>query len=890
MKKVLKFLGIFLLLLLIFLIAAPFLFKDKIIGKIKEEANKNLNAKFNFSSLDLSLIRSFPNLSVNIENLSIINIAPFEEDTLIYAKTFGLTLDIMSVIKGTEIKIKKIAIDDPVMNFLVNKEGKANWDIAKSSGESSKASEPSSFKASLQKYSVTNGTILYKDLTMPFMLKLLGVNHTGSGDFTQDIFILKTQSDIKFADMAYGGVKYISKAKADIQADLDMDMKNMKFTFKENKILLNELQLGLNGWVAMPDTNIDMDLKFNAAQSEFRNFLSLIPAVYSENFKDLKSSGTMKLDGGIKGRYNAGSMPGFNLNVNIDKGMFKYPSLPSSVANVFVDLKIKNPDGIPDHTTINLSRLHAEMNGNPFDAKLILKTPVSDPDIDAFLKGKIDLSGISKFVPLEKGTTLSGLITSDLTAKGRLSSIDQKRYDEFNASGNFGITGMNYSSKDTKQPIAINTMQLAFNPQHFLLSSFIAKIGKSDFNANGTLDNVLAYAIKNEKLTGNLNLNSKTIDLNEFMGTESAASGTTDTSQITPLDVPENIDFTLNASIGTLLYQNLSIGNTKGALVIKDKSIRMKDVQMQLMDGSMKLNGGYSSVNIKKPSIDFSISVNDFDIQKTTSSFQTIGKMAPIAKNCMGKFSVDMNMVSDLDQKMQPVLKTLSGAGKLLSNNVTVSNFPVFNKVADVLKMESWKKFVLPSVNPSFKFVNGRVYVDPFDINVNGIKATVQGSNGFDETIDYTMATQIPRSSFGGAANSVLNNLVSSANSKGANFNVGDVVPVNITIGGTVPNPKIGTDLNKAGAKAMDDLKAKVKEEFETKKAEAEARAKEEIEKKKKEVSAKLDAEKQKLTGEAEKAKKEAEAKAKAKTDSLKKAAEKKAKEELNKLNPFKLK
>ena len=122
MKKIFKFLGIFLLLLFIFLLAAPFLFKDKIISKIKEEANKNLHAKFNFSSLDLSLIRSFPNLSVNIENLSIINLIPFEDDTLVYAKNFGLTLDIMSVIRGTEIKIKKVSIDDPVMNFLVNKE------------------------------------------------------------------------------------------------------------------------------------------------------------------------------------------------------------------------------------------------------------------------------------------------------------------------------------------------------------------------------------------------------------------------------------------------------------------------------------------------------------------------------------------------------------------------------------------------------------------------------------------------------------------------------------------------------------------------------------------------------------------------------------------------
>jgi hypothetical protein len=172
-------------------------------------------------------------------------------------------------------------------------------------------------------------------------------------------------------------------------------------------------------------------------------------------------------------------------------------------------------------------------------------------------------------------------------------------------------------------------------------------------------------------------------------------------------------------------------------------------------------------------------------------------------------------------------------------------------------------------------------------MNVNGIKATVAGSNGFDQTIDYSMATQIPRSAFGGAANSALNGLIASANSKGANFSVGDVIPVAIKIGGTVTNPVISTDLNKAGGKIMDDLKASAAAEAAKLKAEAEAKVKAEADRLKKEGEAKLDAEKQKAAAEADRLKKEAEAKAKAQADSVKKAAEKKAKDELKKFNPF---
>ena len=787
MKKTIKWIGIILGVLLLFLILAPFLFKDKIIAKIKTEANNKLNAKFDFGNFDLSLIRCFPNLSINIEKLSIINLAPFNGDTLIYAGTFGLTVDIMSVISGSEIKIKKVDLTDPVLNFLVNKDGKTNWDIAKPSATTPKETEkPSSFKATLQEYSIKNGFILYDDQTMPFTLRLEGLDHAGTGDFTQDLFILSTKTHIKKTDLAYGGTNYISHTAAAIEADLDMDLKNMKFTFKENKILLNELQLGIDGWVAMPDTNIDMDLKFNAAKSDFKKFISVIPVVYSQNFKDLKSSGKMSLDGFIKGRFNGKSMPGFGINLAIDNGMFQYPSLPSSVKNVFVELKINNPDGVPDHTLINLSRLHVEMNGDPFDAKLILKTPVSDPDIDAFMKGKIDLAGIQKLVPLESSTSLTGIITADVTAKGHMSSVEEKKYEQFNADGNFGITGMNYSSKDMKKPLVINTLSLSFNPSHVILSAFNAKSGRSDFNATGTLDNFLAYALKNETIRGTINLNSQAIDLNEFMRADSAASTPgKDTVNQKVLDIPANIDFVLNATIGKLIYQNLVINNVNGKIIIKDKSIRMQDVMMQLLDGNLSLSGGYSSADIKNPFFDFSLKAKDFDIRKTSEAFITVQKLAPVAKNCSGKFTTEMNVNGDLDNKMSPVMNTLAGSGHITTGVVTVSNFPVFNKIADALKMESWKKMEIPQVSPSFKFVKGRVFVDPFDMNVNGMKVKIAGSNGFDQTIDYTMAAQIPRASFGGAANSILNNLVSNANSKGANLSIGDVVPVNIKIGGT---------------------------------------------------------------------------------------------------------
>lgn len=888
MKKVIKYFSISFIILLGLLITIPFIFKGKIVSKVKEEANKAITAKIDFGDFDLSLIRSFPNFSLRINDLSIINHEPFEGDTLVYTKKLDLTIDIMSVIKGQTIAIKKVLLENPKLYFLVNENGKANWDIAKSKESKSSTSDSSNFHAALEKYSIENGTIVYNDKTMPFFLKLENVNHTGKGDFTKDVFTLSTKTLVEKGNMAYGGLTYISNAKADILADIEINLKTMRFTFIDNKILLNEFPLDFSGWVMMPDSNIDMDLKFAAAKTDFKNIISIIPAVYSPQFKDLKSSGKIGLNGSIKGRYNSKSMPGFGINLKIENGMFQYPTLPSSVNNVNLVLAITNPDGIPDHTIIDLSKLHVEINKDPFDAKLYLATPISDPSINAFMKGKISLAEIQKLVPLEKGTELTGIITADVSLKGKMSSIEQKKYDQFTASGNFGIASMIFFNSSMKQPLNISTLQMSFDPSVVSLQAFNAKVGASDFNMTGAINNFLQYALKGDTIDANFSLTSTQINLNEFLTGETSSSGNVDTSKLAVLDVPGNVNFSINTKINKIIYQNLSLSNVQGKVEIKDKAILLSDVIMQLMGGSMKMSGKYSSIVPAKPNFDFGLTISNFDIGQTVKSFETIQKLVPIAKNCSGTFSTGLNVQGDLDQTMSPIMNTLSGVGKLTTSTVIVDNFPAFVKIADVLKLSSWKKLSVPPVSPSFKFLNGRVFVEPFDVTINGIKATVAGSNGFDQTIDYTMATQIPRAAFGSAANNIIGGLLSTANSKGANISLGDVIPVNLTITGTVENPKIGTDLNKAGTKVMDDLKAKAAEEFNKKKDELESKARAEADKIKNQAEQKLNDEKLKAGAEVNRIKKEADAKAKTYSDSLKREAEKKAKDQLKNLNPFK--
>ena len=144
-----------------------------------------------------------------------------------------------------------------------------------------------------------------------------------------------------------------------------------------------------------------MDLTFNTKKTDFKTILSLITAVYAKNFENEKTSVKFALDGYAKGTYTEPSLPAFGIKLLIENAMFQYPDLPKSVDNINIKIGVSNPGGSEDNTVIDVSQFHVELAGNPVDIHLLLKTTISDPQIDFGIKGEIDLTKLKDVVPIE---------------------------------------------------------------------------------------------------------------------------------------------------------------------------------------------------------------------------------------------------------------------------------------------------------------------------------------------------------------------------------------------------------------------------------------------------------------------------------------------------------
>ena len=796
MKKFLKILFISLGVLLVLLIITPIFFKKPIEKMVREQINNSVNAKVDFKDFKLSFIRGFPNIYIALEGLTVVGTGDFEKDTLISFKSFSVKVDVISAIKMKNIKVKSVLLDNPRILAKKLKNGKVNWDIMKASAEKANVdttpSKPVDFGANLKKFEIIHAFIKYQDDSSKMSAEIKDLYFLLSGNFSAKKTDMKIKTSIESLDFVMSGIRYLKKAKAGFVATLGADLENTVYTIKDNEITLNDLSLSLEGVIKMPKDAIDMDLKYKTNKADFKTLLSLVPAVYMKDFQSVLAAGNIKLDGYAKGIYQGKKMPNVGLTLKVEKGMFRYPSLPKSVENINVDMALFF-DGVQnDNSTVDINKFHLEMVGNPFDMNLHIKTPISDMNIVGNFTGKIDFGTLTSIVPMDS-LTLKGVMESNIDIMGQMSSIQKKKYEDFKADGSIKLENFEFASPAFPQGIKILTANMDFSPKFVELTSFDSRVGKSDFKLSGKLEKIIPYVFAKDTIVGVLNFTSNLTDVTELMGPEKTPGQPVkkDTTQLTVIGIPANINFTLNSKIGQLNYDKLKVTDIAGIIIVRNSKAILKNLGMNLLQGSMTMSGEYNTQDIKNPMFDMTFGMKDIDIPSAFTAFNTVQKMAPVAQNCTGKISADLNLTSFLDPHMMPVYKSMAGKGRLTSKSIVLANSPTFVKIADVLKNDKFRKLDIKDLDLKFEIKNGRVYVSPFDIKFGSSKMNVSGDQGIDQTINYLIKTSIPRSEFGGAANSVLNSLTSNAVAKGLNIKPGEFVDINLGVTGTFQKPQV---------------------------------------------------------------------------------------------------
>ena len=793
LKKILKITGIVLLVLIIALISIPFIFKDKIQQMVVTSINQNLDATVAFEDVDLSLLKSFPKANVTINKLSIINKAPFAGDTLLYSGVVNLKMSVKELFKGEgeAMNIESFFSKDAKVNILFDKNGIGNFDIALKKEETPEDKDSKPFALNIQNYEFENLKFKYFDEVSKMKLVIDSLNHTGVGNFAASKLDLDTKSTARVSfDM--DSTNYMKNVVLDLDAVLGIDLDQSKYTFKKNKALINQLPLEFDGFIQMVENGQNYDLSFKTPTSSFKNFLGVIPAQYAGNLKTVQTTGDFTVVGFAKGMLTETTIPKFNVEISSKNASFKYPDLPKSVTNIMIDTKIINESGLLKDTYVNLDQLSFRIDQDVFDVKANVKNITENPLVDAALKGTINLGNVSKAYPVKLTTPLSGILKADVVTKFDMASIDKSQYENVKNSGTVTITGFKYTDEE-KKVYTINKADAQFNPSTINLKQLDVTTGKTDLQINGVLENFYGFLFKNQEIQGTFNLKSNQIVVNDFMSktTEKANEKTTTKEAV---KVPKFLNITLNAAANTVVYDNLNLKNVSGKLFVKNETVTLQNVKTNIFEGLITANGSVSTKS-KIPTFNMQLGLNGVDIQQSFTQLEMLKNIAPIAGIINGKLNSTIKLNGNLDAKeMTPDLKTLDGDlfGQLLSTTVNASNSKLLSSLSSSIKFIDLNKINFNDLKANLTFKDGKVNVKPFVLKYQDIKATIGGSHGFDQSMNYDLKFNVPAKYLGSEVSSLLAKLTPAESAKLEN------IPVNAVMTGSFSNPKISTDMKQA--------------------------------------------------------------------------------------------
>ena len=805
MKKALKIAGIIILIIFFLLLAIPFAFQGQIKDMVKTFINDNVNAKVEFSDVNLSLIRSFPQAYVTVDDLVITNYEPFENETFATAKDIAFTMSVKELFKTASdgpIVVNSITVDEALLTLKIDKLGNTNYDIAKAStNEAKSTNSESSFSFDIESYDINNSALTYIDASSNTELFISELNHSGSGIFSEEDSRLDTHTTANVS-MRIDSTQYLNQNSIKLDALIGMNLNDQKYTFMENKGYINQLPLVFDGYVQLIEEGQDLDITFENPQSSFKDFLAVIPEAYSKNIANVETSGDFKVNGSIKGKVTEETIPNMDIRISSNNASFKYPDLPKRVDQISIDTAIKNTTGLVEDTYVDIKTLNFKIDQDVFKSSATIKNLSENMLVNANIDGVLNLANITKAYPIKFDKQLSGILRAKVNTAFDMNAIETNAYERIKNNGSMSVIDFVFSSQDIVNPIQINTADMTFNPGNVSLNSFDAKTGTSDFKAKGTIKNLLGFLLSDKNLQGNFNVDSNNFVVSDFMVEDETSSGASNktSSDEESLRIPAFLDCTINANAKTVVYDNLNLKDVTGTLMIKDQEANLKNLTSNLFNGVMALTGTVSTKS-DTPVFDLNLGVDGFDISQSFRDLDLLKNIAPIAKAFDGKLNSVINLQGTLDEEFTPNLSTISGDAfaELLTTKINENEASILSKLDGALNFIDFDKINLKDVQTHLNFSNGKVNVDPIKLKYEDIDIVVSGGHGFDQSLAYDAVFQVPAKYLGSEVNQLLGKIDDPEVNK-------ITIPVTANITGSYKSPNVKTDLASSVTKLTQQL------------------------------------------------------------------------------------
>lgn len=527
--KIVKYTGISLGVLLLFMFLLPVLFPSFVSDKIKGWANNSIESTLNFSKARLSFFNHFPSLTLTLYDVSLTGSAPFKKDTLVVAKEMAFGVDLASLL-GKTIHIDEVYITKGNLNVLVNKQGQPNYNIYinKDTITTKQSKDSSTAALKLERIQIEQCALTYNDQSIPMVITAQQLDYVGKGDLSKAIFDLSSEVKMQAVNFSYDGQQYVENKNLNAQLITKINTHSLSFIFEKNNLRINQLPVSFNGFFDFLKNGYKMDFNLKTGRTAFKNLFTALPPAAVTWINKTTVEGDIEMDASLKGSYIAAESiaPDLRFNMLIKQGSIAAKKIKDPVEDIFINFHFTLPGLNTDKLKIEVDSLHARLGKDEVGLKL--KTEgLTYPHVKGNLGVRADIEKWNRTLAIDETLDLKGQLNIAANFNGQLNMAAQKfpvtnatiiLKDGFIKTSYYAnpITNLqlnatlnNYAANTESMQLAVAPMNLQFEGAPFTIKANLKNFDNLvyDINANGILNIGRIYqvfAIKGYDVKGSI--------------------------------------------------------------------------------------------------------------------------------------------------------------------------------------------------------------------------------------------------------------------------------------------------------------------------------------------------------------------------------------------------
>lgn len=722
-----------------------YFFKDEICGYVVQGVNKHLKAQVSVSEVDLTFWGSFPNLSVDFNDVFIRD--SYEKatvrDTLLYSERIRLKFNPVDI-WNEDYNVKSIEVEPGTIQLKVDKKGDINYDILKPTEDTT----TTKFELKLEDVSIENVRFSYINKATGQTYKT-GIHSMDlEGDFTEKQFTLNAKSELKVEKARSGHVTLISNKPVTFDLGIVVDKEKDRFEIRNALVYLANLPFKVQGVVDPKLINFEV----HSQDIELADLVNNLSVAQVDDIKKFDGTGNVFLDLFIDGKNDRTSPTDVKCDFGIKNGSLTEPIKRLKINNIQMSGKYSNVGG-PDKEFLRLSDIRFSTPGGPFSGDLLL-THFDQPNFEGNANGNISLSMLHALFHLPYVENVDGNLglSTEFEVQSFVQPDESMDYSIRKCEGEVDLKRVNLKLVDDKRNFRSVNGALYLRNDEAGIDHVSMKVGASDLAFDGVFRNIIQYFQRKGNLNADVEIKGSFIDVQD-LGTSSKEEKIQDGREFV---IPNDVEGAVFMEVGEIKYEEHRFRRLQGNMLVKNRRLEFPSVSLRNADADVQ---GSLIIEERSPEI-FHITTqvqsDNLQFKSLFREWNNFHQEVIGENNIFGKAQAKVYFEAPFDLRSGVISRSIKSQVYLKITDGRLKNVDAFKSITESLKTNSARMVIgkdnitglekklldlrFETLENTFTIENSQLVIPAMLIHTSALDIETSGTHTFDNRIDYRFA------------------------------------------------------------------------------------------------------------------------------------------------------